>query len=55
MLLRKQEILYMFNVARDMSVGKKIEDGEKKFFKALANRFWLTSKSCSWFNKIVHG
>ena len=25
------------------------------FFKALANRFWLTSKSCSWFNKAVHG
>ena len=22
-------------------------------FKALANRFWLPSKSC-WFNKIVH-
>ena len=24
------------------------------FFKAFVNRFWLTSKSCSWFNKVVH-
>ena len=27
---------------------KKIED--RKFFTALAKRFWLTSKSCPWFN-----
>ena len=33
---------------------KKTEDGKKLFFKALANRFWLTSKSYSWFNKVVH-
>ena len=38
-----------------MSIGKKTEDGENLFFKALANRFWLTSKSYSWFNKVVHG
>ena len=25
------------------------------FWKALANRFWLTLKSCSRFNKVVHG
>ena len=25
------------------------------FFKALANRFWLTSKSHSWFNEVGHG
>ena len=25
------------------------------FFKALANRFWLTTKSCSWFSKVDHG
>ena len=25
------------------------------FFKALANRFWLRSKSCSSLNKIAHG
>ena len=31
------------------------EDGEKNFFKALDNRFWLPSKSYSWFNKDVHG
>ena len=36
-------------------VRKKTENGENLFFKALANRFWLTSKSCSWFNKVVHG
>ena len=34
---------------------KKTKDGENLFFKALANRFWLTSKSYSWFNKVVHG
>ena len=34
---------------------KKTEGGENLFFKALANRFWLTSKSYSWFNKVVHG
>ena len=35
--------------------GKKTEEGENLFFKALANTFWLISKSCSWFNKVVHG
>ena len=34
---------------------KKTGDGEKKFFKVLANRFWLTSESYSWFNKVAHG
>ena len=34
---------------------KKTEDGKNLFFKALATRFWLTSKNCSWFNKVVHG
>ena len=34
---------------------KKTEDGENLFFKVLGNRFWLTSKSYSWFNKVVHG
>ena len=38
-----------------MSIGTKTKDGENLFFKRLANRFWLTSKSCSWFNKVVHG
>ena len=32
-----------------MSIGeKKIEDDENLFFKALVNRFWLTSK-------VIHG
>ena len=26
---------------------KKTEDGENLFFKALRNRFWLATKSCS--------
>ena len=34
---------------------KKTEDGENIFSKALANRFWLTSKNCLWFNKVFHG
>ena len=34
---------------------KKTEHGENVFFNALSSRFWLTSKSCSWFNKVVHG
>ena len=37
-----------------MSIAKKIGDGENLFFKVLDNRFWLTSKSYSWFNKVVH-
>ena len=35
--------------------GKKTVDSENLFFKSLANRFWLTSKSYSCFNKVVHG
>ena len=35
----------LFDVERNMSIGKKTEDRENLFFKALANRFWLTSKS----------
>ena len=34
---------------------KKTEDVENLFSKVLANRFWITTKSCSWFNKVVHG
>ena len=34
---------------------EKTEHGENLYFKALANRFWLTSKSYSWFNKVAHG
>ena len=33
---------------------EKTDDYENVFFKALANRFWLTLKSCSWFNKVIH-
>ena len=33
---------------------EKTKDGENLFFKSLANRFWLTSKSYSWFNKVAH-
>ena len=41
---------------RKMFKGKFLEeDGENVFFKALATRFRLASKSCSWFNKVVHG
>ena len=39
---------------REMCQLGKTEDGENLFFKALCNRFWLTSKSCLWFNKVVH-
>ena len=35
----------LFDVERNMSIGKKTEDGENLFLKTLANRFWLTSKS----------
>ena len=34
---------------------KKTEDGGNLFSKAFTNRFWLTLKNCSWFNKVVHG
>ena len=46
-----------FIVERNVSIAKKkkknTEEGENLFFKGLANRFWLTSKSCSCFNKVV--
>ena len=45
----------MFNVERNLSIGKKTEDGQNLHFKALANRFLLPSKSYSLFNKVVHG
>ena len=34
---------------------KKTEHCENLLFKALANIFWLTLKSYSWFNKVAHG
>ena len=40
---------------KHVNLGKKTEDGENLLFKALGNRFWLASKSYSWFNKEVHG
>ena len=36
-----QEIPWLFDVEK----VKKTEDGGNLFFKALANRFWLTSKN----------
>ena len=48
-----------FDVERNMPIGKKKQnknkDGEKLFFKALDNRFRVTSKIYSWFNKVVPG
>ena len=43
-----------------MSIGKKkqnkkTEDSKNLFFKELDNKFWLTSKFYSGFNKVVHG
>ena len=55
LLLWKQEILWLFNVKKNMSIGNKTEDGENLFSIALANRFWITSKSYSWFNNVVYG
>ena len=45
--LWKQELPWLFDVEKNVSIGKKTEDGENLFFKALTNRFWLTSKSYS--------
>ena len=42
---------WLFDVDRE----KKNRRWWKCIFKALANRFWLTSKSCLWFNKVVYG
>ena len=53
-----------FKKARDSLVvlyGDERVNWEKKrmvkihFLKLPANRFWLTSKCCSWFNKVVYG
>ena len=40
---------------REKHVSWEKKDGKKYVFKALAKRFCLTLKSCSWFNKVVHG
>ena len=46
----------LFDVESKVSkLGKKIEDAENTSLKVLAKRFWLTWKSCSWFNKVVLG
>ena len=49
-----------FMKVRDSFVVRYREDGVNwtmriYFLKLPANRFWLTSKSCSWFNKVVYG
>ena len=54
MLLWKQVTFWLFNIERNISIGKKTKDGEH-LFKAIGDRFWLTSESYSWFNKVVHG
>ena len=38
---------------KDKRVNWKKNRGWYKFLTALAKRFWLTSKSCSWFNIVV--
>ena len=40
---------------RKVNWKKKREGGKNLFFKALANTFWLTTKSYSWFNEVAHG
>ena len=40
---------------KHVNCKKNPEHCENLFFKALDNRFWLTSKSYLWFNKVVHG
>ena len=37
------KVPWLFDVERNVSIEKKTEDGEDLFFKALVNRFWLTS------------
>ena len=37
------KVPWLFDVERNVSIEKKTEDGEDSFFKALVNRFWLTS------------
>ena len=53
-----------FMKARDSLIVQYIEERvnwKKKrmvkiyFLKLPANRFWLTSRSCLWFNKVVYG
>ena len=41
---------------RESKKGReKTENDENVFFKAFTNRFLLTSKSFSWFKKVVYG
>ena len=40
---------------REKHINLKKQETVKIFYKALSNRFWLTSKSYSWFTKVVHG
>ena len=38
-----------------MQREEKTKEGENIFINALSNRFWLTSKGFSWFNKVIYG
>ena len=51
----RQEIPSLFDIERNVSIGKKNSMVKICFLKLLANRFWLTSQSCSWFNKVIYG
>ena len=46
---------YLVVQCREKRVNwEETDDGENLLAKALANVFWLTSKSCSWLNKAIH-
>ena len=54
LLLWKQEFPSLFDIQRNVSIDKKTRLRKFYFLKLPANRFWLTTKSCSWFNKAVY-
>ena len=49
-LLWKQQTLWLFNIEKNMSVGKK-KKNPRRWWKFISVRFWLTLKSYSCFKK----
>ena len=54
LILRKKRNCLVVHCTRKRANREKTKNGENLFFKALSDRFLLTLKSCSWFNKVVH-
>ena len=53
----RNSLIVRYSEERDLEIRIRIRKKNRMvkiyFLKLPANRLWLTSKSCSWFNKVV--